>query len=394
MNQHFSRQTRALRSGIGADSAHGAVIPPLYLSSNFTFEEFGRPRPYDYTRSGNPTRDQLADALAILEAGAGATVVATGLAAITLCVTALVPSGGRVVAPHDCYGGSWRLFTHMAHQGHIEVEFIDFTDPDALAASLSREPALVWIETPSNPLLRITDIAAVADASRAAGALTVADNTFCSPMLQRPLDLGCDVVVHSTTKFINGHSDVVGGAAIAREQGVHERLRHWANVLGLTGSPFDSYLALRGLRTLDARLAVHATNTAALVDLAVGHEAVAAVHYPGLASHPGHEIASRQQSGYGSLFSIDLAGGERAAREFLIGLELFDLAESLGGVESLVAHPATMTHASMTPEARHAAGIGDGLLRFSVGIEQQADLESAFTAALARAGQHLSPEPS
>lgn len=383
----LGRWTRGMRAGLGTDRAYGAVVPPLYLSTNFTFEGYDAPREYDYTRSGNPTRDLLNEALATLEGGAGATTVATGLAAITLVAEAFVPAGGRVVVQHDAYGGTWRLFTFLAAQGRFDVEFVDVNDEAAFSAALDRSPSLVWIETPSNPLLRITDLAATAERAHAVGALVAADNTFLSPLFQRPLEHGVDIVVHSTTKFINGHSDVVGGVAIAVDPEVHERLRLWANALGLTSSPFDAYLTLRGLRTLDARMRVHSANTVALVDLMTGHPAVAALHYPGLPTHPGHAVATRQQTGFGSLVSVDLAGGVDAVRRFLDGLQIFHLAESLGGVESLVCHPETMTHAGMTPEARAAAGIGGGLLRFSVGVEAVDDLVAVVAEALERAGQ-------
>ena len=381
----LGRWTQGMRAGLGTDTAYGAVVPPLYLSTNFTFRGFDEPREYDYTRSGNPTRDVLNDALASLEGGAGATSVATGLAAVTLVAEAFVPAGGRVVVQHDAYGGTWRLFTFLAAQGRFDVDFVDFNDPAALDEALDRSPALVWIETPSNPLLRITDIAATAARAHAAGALVAADNTFLSPLLQRPLEHGVDIVIHSTTKFINGHSDVVGGAAIAADPEVHARLRLWANALGLTSSPFDAYLTLRGLRTLDARLRVHESNTAALVRLLDGHPAVSALHYPGLASHPGHQVAARQQNGCGSLVSLELAGGVDAVHRFMDGMQVFHLAESLGGVESLVCHPETMTHAGMTPEARSVAGIGGGLLRLSVGIEAEEDLVAVVAEALGRA---------
>jgi cystathionine gamma-synthase len=374
-----------MRAGLGTDPTFGAVVPPLYLSTNFTFHGFDEPREYDYTRSGNPTRDVLNDALAALEGGAGATSVATGLAAVTLVAEAFVPAGGRVVVQHDAYGGTWRLFTFLAEQGRFDVDFVDFNDREAFDEALDRSPALVWIETPSNPLLRITDIADTAARAHAAGALVAADNTFLSPLLQRPLEDGVDIVIHSTTKFINGHSDVVGGVAVAADPEVHARLRLWANALGLTSSPFDAYLTLRGLRTLDARLRVHESNTAALVRLMDGHPAVSALHYPGLASHPGHEVAARQQSGFGSLVSLELAGGVDAVHRFLDGMQVFHLAESLGGVESLVCHPETMTHAGMTPEARSIAGIGGGLLRLSVGIEAEEDLVAVVAEALSRA---------
>ncbi len=378
--------TAAVRAGIDADTAHGAVVPPIVLSTNFSFDGYGNKRQYDYTRSGNPTRDLLGDALAELEGGAGGVVVSTGMAAITLVLQLLEP-GDRLVVPHDCYGGSWRLFNALAKKGHFALDTIDFTDPRALAEALARAPKIVWIETPSNPLLRITDIRFVAEAAHRVGALVVADNTFLSPALQRPIALGADVVVHSTTKYINGHSDVVGGAVIAADAALHDKLCWWANALGLTGSPFDSFLTLRGLRTLEARLRVHQENATELANLLAAHPAVAAVHFPGLPSHPGHALAGRQQRGFGAMISFQVHGGDAEVRAFLDGLEHFTLAESLGGVESLIAHPASMTHAAMTPEARAVAGISDGLLRLSVGIEAIEDLAADISAALVRAAQ-------
>jgi cystathionine gamma-synthase len=376
--------TRAVRAGIETDHQHGAVVPPLHLSTNYSFAGFNEKREYDYSRSGNPTRDLLADALADLERGAEAVVTASGMAAVALALE-LVPAGGKVLAAHDCYGGTWRLLDAWAKKGRFEVHFADLTDPSALAAGLADRPALVWVETPSNPLLRITDIRHMALAAHAADALCVVDNTFLSPALQQPLALGADLVVHSTTKYINGHSDVVGGAVIAREPEMAEKLKWWGNCLGLTGAPFDSWLTLRGLRTLSARLRAHQENAAALADLLNEHPAVTRVFYPGLASHPQHALAKRQQSGFGAMLSFELEGGEDAVRAFLDGLQCITLAESLGGVESLVAHPATMTHAAMAPEARRTAGISDTLLRLSVGIEDIADLSRHLRAALARA---------
>jgi len=380
-----SLATRAVRAGIDTDPTHGAVAPPLFLSANFSFDGFEGKRRYDYTRSGNPTRDQLGDALASLEGGAGGIVTSTGMGAITLVLHALLEPGDRLLVPHDCYGGSWRLFNALAAKGAFELESCDFTDPEALAAAIGKRPSLVWIETPSNPLLRITDLQQVIGAAHGVGALVAADNTFLSPALQRPIEQGADIVVHSTTKYINGHSDVVGGAAIARDPALHEQLAWWANALGLTGSPFDSYLTLRGLRTLDARVRIQQANCAALAEQLQSHPAVSTVHYPGLDSHPGHAIAARQQDGFGAMLSFELKGGEKAVRAFLEELTSFTLAESLGGVESLVAHPATMTHAAMSEEARNHAGIGPGLLRLSVGIEDLADLAADVTAGLARA---------
>ena len=383
--QGHRAQTVAVRAGIDRDEAFGAVTPPLVLSSNFSFAGFDCKRRYDYTRSGNPTRDLLAEALAQLEGGAGAVVTSSGMAAVTLVLNALLQPGDRIVVPHDGYGGSWRLFDALARKGHFELVVADLTDPRALADALREPPALVWIETPSNPLLRVTDLRFVIDAAHRAGALAVVDNTFLSPALQQPIAFGADLVVHSTTKYINGHSDVVGGAVVAREQAVQDKLAWWANALGITGAPFDSFLALRGLRTLDARLRVHQENTDAVLGLLDGHPAVRAVHYPGLPSHPGHAIAARQQRGFGAMLGLELEGGLPAVRAFLEGLECFTLAESLGGVESLVAHPATMTHAAMSPEVRAKAGIGDGLLRLSVGIEHGDDLVADLAAALERA---------
>ena len=376
--------THAVRAGIDRDSAFGAVTPPLVLSSNFSFAGFNDKRQYDYTRSGNPTRDLLGEALAQLEGGAGGVVTSTGMSAITLVLHALLEPGDRIVVPHDGYGGSWRLFNALAKKGQFELVTADLTDPRSLADALHSPPKVIWIETPSNPLLRITDLRFVIDAAHKTGALAVVDNTFLSPALQTPIALGADLVVHSTTKYINGHSDVVGGAVVSATAQLHEQLTWWANALGLTGSPFDSFLTLRGLRTLDARLRVHQENAGALAHWLVDKPGVAAVHYPGLVSHPGHTVALRQQAGFGAMLSVELDGGEQAVRAFVDGLQYFTLAESLGGVESLIAHPATMTHAAMSTEARAAAGISDGLLRLSVGIEALDDLQADLHAALAR----------
>lgn len=376
--------TRAVRAGIESDTQHGAVVPPLHLSTNYAFEGFGRKRAYDYSRSGNPTRDLLAEALTELEEGAGAVVTNTGMSAVALALE-LVPAGGLVLAAHDCYGGTWRLLDAWARKGRFQVRFVDFTDPAALAEGLAAKPALVWIETPSNPLLRITDVRHVAQAAHAVGALAVVDNTFLSPALQQPLTLGADVVVHSTTKYINGHSDVVGGAVIAADPAVAEQLKWWGNCNGQTGSPFDSFLTLRGVRTLAVRLRAHEENARRIADRLENHDAVERIYYPGLASHAGHQLAQRQQKGFGAMLSFEIAGGEDAIEAFVDGLRYFSLAESLGGVESLVAHPATMTHAAMAPEARRVAGIADNLLRLSVGIEDGDDLIDDLDAALARA---------
>jgi cystathionine gamma-synthase len=376
--------TRAVRAGLESDQQTGAVVPPIHLSTTYAFHGFDDKRGYDYSRSGNPTRDHLARALADLEGGVGGLVLATGMAAITL-VGHLLPTGARIVAAHDCYGGTYRLFDAWHRRGELQCDFVDFGDEAAVRAALSQPAALLWIETPSNPLLRITDIAQTAELGHAAGALVVVDNTFLSPLWQKPLSLGADIVVHSTTKYLNGHSDVVGGAVIAATQELHERLGWWANCLGLTGGAFDSYLTLRGLRTLRARLDHHGRNAGRLAEWLQTQPGVKRVFYPGLASHPGHAIAVRQQQGFGGIVTLEIEGGHEAVRALVSQMQYFSLAESLGGVESLVAHPATMTHAAMEPQARLRAGLTDGLLRLSVGIEAYEDLRDDFAAGLERA---------
>jgi cystathionine gamma-synthase len=355
-------------------------MPPVHLSVNYEFEGIGRKRQYDYSRTANPTRDELAQALARAEGGAGGVVTSTGMSAILLLLH-LVRPGELVVAPHDGYGGTFRLLSSYARERGLLVEFVDLNDVAARDAAFRRGPRIVWIETPSNPLLRIVDIRETARAAHAAGAEVVADNTFLSPALQQPLSLGADYVVHSTTKYINGHGDVVGGAVVACDAARHERLAWWANCIGVAGAPFDSYLTLRGLRTLHARMALHERNALRIAQFLESHPCVGRVHYPGVPSHPGHAVAKTQQKGFGGMLSFELAGGQDVG-PFVDRLECFSLAESLGGVESLIAHPATMTHASMDPAARRRAGIGDALLRLSVGIEDADDLVADLDAAL------------
>lgn len=374
-------RTIAARSGVDTDTAHGSVMPPLYLSSNYSFAGFDQKRQYDYSRSGNPTRDVLAETLADLEGGAGCVITATGMAAVDLPLSLLSPDD-LLVAPHDCYGGTHRLLCARARKGHFRVAFVDQNDGAALDAALADGAKLVLVETPSNPLLRVTDVAEVARRAHAVGAKVVADNTFLSPALQNPLSLGADIVVHSTTKYINGHSDVVGGAVISADAEVHQELAWWANCLGITGSPFDAYQTLRGLRTLFTRIERQQATASKLAQILEAHPAVAAVHYPGLKSHAGHELAARQQRGFGAMLSFELAGGQSAVCDVINAVDIFTLAESLGGVESLIAHPATMTHAAMTPEARVTAGITDGLIRISVGLEHEDDIIADLVAAL------------
>ncbi len=374
-------RTLAANIGIDRDPAHGAIMPPIYLSTNYTFAGFNEKRAFDYSRSGNPTRALLAEALAALEGGAGAVVTATGMAAVDLVLQPL-PAGARVIAPHDCYGGTQRLLNARTQQGRIQVEYIHQGDPAALDAAFATPADLVLIETPSNPLMRITDIADVAARAHAAGAKVVADNTFLSPALQRPLTLGADQVIHSTTKYLNGHSDVVGGVVVSKTPEDAQLMAWWANCVGTTGAAFDAYLTLRGLRTLFPRLDQQQATAQALANHLARHPAVSAVHYPGLDSHPGHALAARQQAGFGAMMSFELKGGVEAVKAFVANLRLFSLAESLGGIESLIAHPATMTHAAMSPEAQAIAGITPGLLRVSVGLEGRDDLLSALDVAL------------
>jgi cystathionine gamma-synthase len=380
MPSSLKPSTRAARAAVDQDPAWGSVMPPLHLSSNFSFAGFDEKRTYDYTRSGNPTRQSLADILADLEGGAGAVVTASGMAALDLVFSRARP-GDLIVAPHDCYGGSHRLLSERHARGDFQVAFVDQNDGRALDAALALEPVLVLAETPSNPLLRIVDLGHLARRTHSAGAKLAVDNTFLSPALQQPIGFGADFVVHSTTKYINGHSDVVGGAVISANAADAEALAYWANCTGVTGAPFDAYLTLRGLRTLFVRTARQSRTASVLARVLYGHPAVRRAYYPGLETHSGHAIAEAQQRGFGGMLSFDLED-EAAVRQLVSTLRLFTLAESLGGVESLVAHPATMTHAAMDAEAREAAGVTAGLVRLSVGLENEDDLVSDLAQAL------------
>ena len=381
MTSSANAATRAVRAAIESDTQHGAVVPPLHLSSNFAFAGLGEKRQYDYTRSGNPTRDALADALTSLEGGAGAVVTSSGMAALNLLCQFLQP-GDLLIAPHDCYGGTYRLFEALANKGHFEVLFVDQTSPSALRVACQRKPRIILTETPSNPLLRIVDIAEIAELAKSCGALLAVDNTFLSPALQQPISLGADLVIHSTTKYINGHSDVVGGSVIAATEELAEQLTWWANCLGITGAPFDSYLTLRGIRTLHTRMRQHEESANVLANILDEHPGVSKVYYPGLRSHPGHIIAARQQSGFGGMVSFEIDGGEAAVAAFVNNLKYFSLAESLGGVESLVCHPQSMTHAPVCNEALAKAGINENLVRLSVGLESPEDLVADVLEAL------------
>jgi len=373
MTSFKSKATSAVRASIESDTQHGAVVPPLHLSSNFAFEGFGEKRQYDYTRSGNPTRDALADALTELEGGAGAVVTSSGMAALTL-LTQLLRPGDTIIAPHDCYGGTYRLFEQQSAKGLFEVLFVDQGNLEALAKACECGPKIILAETPSNPLLRIVDIREIAAIAAQCGALFAVDNTFLSPALQNPIEHGADLVIHSTTKYINGHSDVVGGCVVAASDELAEQISYWANCIGITGAPFDSFLTLRGIRTLHPRIRQHEESASLLANVLDQHELVDRVYYPGLESHPGHEIAKRQQRGFGGMVSFEIRGGEEEIRTFVSRLKYFSLAESLGGVESLVCHPPSMTHAPVSKEALAEAGIRDNLVRLSVGLEGTEDL--------------------
>ncbi|PAJ72315.1 O-succinylhomoserine (thiol)-lyase [Pseudoalteromonas sp. NBT06-2] len=367
------KATTAVRKGIEADKHHGAVVPPLYLSTTYSFADFDKKRAYDYGRSGNPTRDVLAETLAELEGGEKGIITATGMAAVHL-ITQLLSSTDTLVIPHDCYGGSYRLFTSLEKRGLLKLKILNLTLDNSFDEILNIKPKVIWIETPSNPLLRLTDISKVVETASKCGALVAADNTFLSPALQNPLELGVDIVVHSTTKYINGHSDVVGGAVIAKTAELGDELAWWANNIGITGAPFDSYLTLRGIRTLNVRIKQHEKNAMAVAEYLECSPYVEQVYYPGLKSHPQHELAKKQQKGFGGMVSFDIKGDINDSAKFLTSVGQFTLAESLGGVESLICHPATMTHAGMDEKARLEAGVGDKMIRVSVGIEDVQDL--------------------
>lgn len=375
------KRTQIVQADIGTDKNYKAVSPPLYLSSTYGFHGFEDMGEYDYGRSGNPNRDALGKAVAELEGGAGGVVTSSGMASIDLVMN-LLTSDELVIAPHDCYGGTHRLLTHRQIQGRFRTLFVDQSDPQALAAAFEQKPSLILIETPSNPLMRLVDIAAICKAAKKVGALVAVDNTFLSPARQLPLSLGADFAIHSTTKYLNGHSDVVGGCIVAKTAEHFEKLSWWANCTGVTGAPFDAFMTLRGMRTLHARMDIAEKNAIALAKFLKKHKAVNHVYYPGLRSDAGHKLMKKQQSGPGAMLSFDIKGGREAAKAVLENTSLFQLAESLGGVESLICHPATMTHRAMDDEARNIAGIKDTLIRISVGLEDISDLTGDLKGAI------------
>ncbi|MEF1285710.1 O-succinylhomoserine (thiol)-lyase [Vibrio sp. M250220] len=374
--------TIAVRTGIESDTQHHAVVPPIYLSTNYGFPAFGEVPKYDYTRSGNPNRGLLETALYELESGKGAVVTNCGTSALNLWVSAFLSPGDIIVAPHDCYGGTYRLFNTRANKGDFKVLFVDQSNQQALEEALAQKPKLILLETPSNPLVRVVDIASVCQKAKKVGALVAVDNTFLTPVFQKPLELGADFVIHSTTKYINGHSDVIGGVVITKNEQHAEELAWWGNCIGATGTPFDSYMTLRGIRTLGARMKVHEESSSKILSYLQTQQLVGKIYHPSLPDHPGHDIAKKQQTGFGSMLSFEFAGTFEQLKYFVGELELFSLAESLGGVESLICHPASMTHRAMGDEALAEAGVSQQLLRISVGLEDAddliADLKQAF----------------
>jgi len=366
--------TLAIHGGQAPDPSTGAVMPPIYATSTYAQSSPGEHQGFEYSRTHNPTRFAYERCVAVLEGGSRGFAFASGMAA-TSTVLELLDSGDHVVAMDDLYGGSYRLFERVRRRSAgLDFSFADLTDPAAFEAAITPKTRMVWIETPTNPMLKIVDIAAVAEIARKRGLLVVVDNTFASPVLQRPLQLGAHLVVHSATKYLNGHSDMVGGMAVAGDDELGERMAFLQNSVGAVQGPFDSFLALRGLKTLPLRMKAHCDNALALAQWLETHPEVEKVIYPGLASHPQHALAARQMQGSGGIVSIVLKGGFEAAKRFCERTELFTLAESLGGVESLVNHPAVMTHASVPAERRARLGISDALVRLSVGVEDAADL--------------------
>jgi cystathionine beta-lyase/cystathionine gamma-synthase len=373
--------TLAIHAGQEADPATGATVVPIYATSTYTQEAPGRHKGYEYSRSGNPTRTALETCLAALEGGERGLAFASGLAATTAVLSVLKP-GDEVVAAADLYGGTYRLIERVFRPWGLVARYTDDPSPAGFSRLISRNTKLVWIETPTNPLLQILDIAAIADLAHKAGALLAVDNTFASPYLQQPLRLGADLVVHSTTKYLGGHSDVVGGAVIGRKD-LLQLIAFYQNAAGGVPGPFDAWLTLRGLKTLAVRMERHSANARRLAAWLTDQPQVQRVYYPGLPGHPGHELAKRQMRDFGGMISVSLKGGKDAAVRFLTRTKLFSLAESLGGVESLISHPATMTHASIPADIRQARGIDDGLVRLSVGIEDVDDLQADLQNALA-----------
>ena len=382
-SKNLSQGTIAVRGGINTDDQYGSVVPVITPSTCYRYQEFATPREFDYARKANPSRRFVEETVAKLEGGVDAILTNCGMSAIHLVSVALLTPDDLVIAPHDCYGGSYRLFNSLSQRGYFKAKFVDQSDPVALKEALSLRPKLVLIETPSNPLLRVVDIQEISQQAHDIGALVLVDNTFMTPILQKPIELGADIVTHSCTKFLNGHSDLLAGILVFKDQQLATDVLWWANNIGTLTSSFDSYLLLRGLRTLAARVTLQQANAQKVVEFLVNHPKIAHVYHPSLSSNLGHEIAKKQQKGFGSLLSFELAGDPEVMPKFLKALNIITLAQSLGGVESLICHPATMTHSGITAQARKTAGISDQLLRISVGLEDVDDLLGDLEQALA-----------
>lgn len=365
--------TKAIHTGQEPDTATGATITPIYQTSTFTQEKIGVTKGYDYSRSDNPTREVLEKAIAALENGAYGLAFASGLAAETTILSLLKP-GDNIVAADDLYGGTYRLFTKVVANQGITTTFADGTNPASIESYITKNTKIIWIETPTNPLLRLSDIQAISQIAKDRGVLLVVDNTFATPYFQKPLDLGADIVVHSVTKYINGHSDVVGGAVVTNNEELFQQIKFYQNAAGNILGPFDSWLTLRGLKTLAVRMERHESNAQKIAEFLVSNPNVITVNYPGLETHPQHDLAKKQMSGFGGMISFEIQGGIPEVNRFVENIKLFSLAESLGGVESLVSHPAQMTHASIPAYQRKNIGINDNLIRLSVGIEDVEDL--------------------
>lgn len=378
--------TRAIHAGQDADSATGATIVPIYQTSTYTQLDIGHHKGYEYSRTGNPTRTALETCLAALEDGQHGLAFASGMAA-TSTVMAMLNQGDHIISCDDLYGGSFRVFDKVFTRLGLEYTFVDARDPANIAAAIKPNTRMVWLETPTNPLLRLCDIAAIAAITQPHKLLLAVDNTFMSPYFQQPLNLGADLVVHSTTKYLGGHSDVVGGAVITNRDDLHQQLKFLQNSMGAVPGPFDCWLTLRGLKTLALRMRAHAENAMAIAEFLAAHPLVEQVNYPGLPQHPQHELAKRQMSGFGGMLSFEVKGGLDAGKIVATRTKLFSLAESLGGVESLIGHPATMTHAAIPREQRMAIGLSDGLIRISVGIEDQTDLIADLNQAFQQIGE-------
>ena len=367
-------QAKAIHIGVDKDSAYNSVITPIYQTSTFRFENIGITKGYDYTRTANPTRTALEENIAALEGGICARAIASGMAAISV-IMHFFKSGDHIISTGDCYGGTERLFRIYSETFGLQITYVKMNNIEEVKNAIKPNTKAIWIETPSNPLLNIYDIKSISEIAHDNNALAIVDNTFLSPVNQRPFELGADIIVHSTTKYLNGHSDVVGGAIVVNEKSLAEKLHMLVNALGQGEAPFDSWLVLRGIKTLVPRMKAHEENTIAVANFLESNKNVLKVNYPGLESHPQHELAKKQQYGFGGMLSFEVKGGINEVNKILRSVKIFSVAESLGGIESLICHPATMTHASMDPVHREKVGINERVIRISVGIEDINDLK-------------------